>query len=144
MLKNTSTGRKRMKKKIKLHAWRNESMVMSQIFFFEDDIDMGATWIRKPEFDIEKEIEVPDEVKKPREWWLREYDNGSTIVFQHKPKNAIFLDEKFILAQEVLPGHVQVNREELWQAYHAAGMPTTERYLYEQFENMLGLPKDKT
>lgn len=119
-----------MKKKIKLEAWR----IGEEIYFFIEDKGPKNTpsYMRDPDYDIEKEIEVPDEVKKPREWWIEESNSlklDQAWSFESK--------QGLIHAQEVLPGHMQIDRKKIKTEWP---LGLHENY-FQVFCNKLGLPE---
>jgi hypothetical protein len=106
-----------MKKKIKLEAWR---FGFGKVEFYEvGSICPTVASARLPKFDIEKEIEVPDEVVKPIERWVNIY---KSIHYTHETKQEAEKSADATILRiahlvEILPGQVVIDREILAKAW---------------------------
>jgi len=106
-----------MKKKIKIEAYRHEKGAVE--FFEEGKFPLQLDWgwpVRVPEFDIEKEIEVPDEERKPMELnlYLYKHDDG---ICEYRSIDVPNDCNPAIKSIELIPGHVLVSREMLAKAW---------------------------
>ena len=91
-----------MIKKIKLYAHRHHSNI--QFSDIENPSHLVG-FTREPCWD--KEIEVPDEVKKPREFWLAVNSENVNVI-------------------EKLPDHVMVSREQIEKIWNKMGYQSLE------------------
>lgn len=121
-----------MKKKIKLEAWRQYRKPEIK-FLIEGEAPYpppgggGSNnegkfgWDRAPEYDIEKEIEVPDEERKARERWIIAHPGSLELrAFNSKEEAEHRYYEGFnpaTLYREVLPGEIVTTEERLRKIY---------------------------
>lgn len=123
-----------MKKKIKLFAYKNDS----QVVWFDKEIKTNITPM--PDWDMEKETEVPDEVEKPREFWCRFDRYGHPTACGPWPLEKFHVDDEVIHVIEKLPDHVMVNRKQIEDAWNNNTLMSNDECL-ANFCKELGLKK---
>ena len=127
-----------MKKIIKLEAWRLKNNKNASIHYFEagDHLKPFTEFEHLPQFDIEKEIEVEGEPKKPREMILTFCKNGLLEKVHHikgfVPRRR---EPEEIKVREILPNTVTISREDLRNALGSL----RHHFDFESFCKSLGL-----
>lgn len=123
MVIRSANKRKFMKKKIKLYAYRN--IPCKLIDYREEPDHVNASFERAPEWDMEKEIEVPDEPRSPRSVFIPELSpiratESPEMCFSSviSAKKIIQRDIEFI---EKLPDHVMVSKQSLTDIFYTQG-----------------------
>ena len=105
-------------RKITLYAYDDPTTNITGFIRFREDI-ISENWHykRRPEFDIEKEIEVPDEVKKPREFWIAQGSHADIVLYSEEEAIRLGWSKPYINVIEKLPDHVMVSRCQLELAW---------------------------
>lgn len=136
-----------MKKKIKLEAWKHETYDNIH-FFTEENRPTNGFYKHLSEYDIEKEIEVMDKVKKPREFWvtdedsIQSFDSGFIKIKAWTRPIDDGSQNGQIHFREVIPGSVQITRNDLalvWNATTYLPKPANGKEMFSQFCRALGL-----